>query len=191
MLKDEHTLVIGLKSGSEESYRALYDLWFSRLYQFVLRYVKSEPVTDDIVQETFLNIWIHRESINPCMSFKSYLFTIAYHFLIKELRRQLNTPLMKDYVAFCSELSTCDNETVEKLELKQFQDSLNRAKEKLSPRQRQIFELNKEGNATIAEIAASLSITEQVVRNQLSAALKIVRKELRQYPYLLLLFLSL
>lgn len=125
------------------------------------------------------------------MSFKSYLFTIAYHFLIKELRRQLNTPLMKDYVAFCSELSTCDNETVEKLELKQFQDSLNRAKEKLSPRQRQIFELNKEGNATIAEIAASLSITEQVVRNQLSAALKIVRKELRQYPYLLLLFLSL
>ncbi|HIZ90858.1 MAG TPA: sigma-70 family RNA polymerase sigma factor [Candidatus Bacteroides merdavium] len=191
MLKDEHTLVIGLKSGSEESYRALYDLWFSRLYQFVLRYVKSEPVTDDIVQETFLNIWIYRESINPCMSFKSYLFTIAYHFLIKELRRQLNTPLMKDYVAFCSELSTCDNETVEKLELKQFQDSLNRAKEKLSPRQRQIFELNKEGNATIAEIAASLSITEQVVRNQLSAALKIVRKELRQYPYLLLLFLSL
>lgn len=191
MLKDEHTLVIGLKSGSEESYRALYDLWFSRLYQFVLRYVKSEPVTDDIVQETFLNIWIYRESINPCMSFKSYLFTIAYHFLIKELRRQLNTPLMKDYVAFCSELSTCDNETVEKLELKQFQDSLNRSKEKLSPRQRQIFELNKEGNATIAEIAASLSITEQVVRNQLSAALKIVRKELRQYPYLLLLFLSL
>ena len=191
MLKGEHTLVIGLKSGSEESYRALYDLWFSRLYQFVLRYVKSEPVTDDIVQETFLNIWIYRESINPCMSFKSYLFTIAYHFLIKELRRQLNTPLMKDYVAFCSELSTCDNETVEKLELKQFQDSLNRAKEKLSPRQRQIFELNKEGNATIAEIAASLSITEQVVRNQLSAALKIVRKELRQYPYLLLLFLSL
>lgn len=191
MLKDEHTLVIGLKSGSEESYRALYDLWFSRLYQFVLRYVKSEPVTDDIVQETFLNIWIYRESISPCMSFKSYLFTIAYHFLIKELRRQLNTPLMKDYVAFCSELSTCDNETVEKLELKQFQDSLNRAKEKLSPRQRQIFELNKEGNATIAEIAASLSITEQVVRNQLSAALKIVRKELRQYPYLLLLFLSL
>lgn len=191
MLKDEHTLVIGLKSGSEESYRALYDLWFSRLYQFVLRYVKSEPVTDDIVQETFLNIWIYRESINPCMSFKSYLFAIAYHFLIKELRRQLNTPLMKDYVAFCSELSTCDNETVEKLELKQFQDSLNRAKEKLSPRQRQIFELNKEGNATIAEIAASLSITEQVVRNQLSAALKIVRKELRQYPYLLLLFLSL
>lgn len=191
MLKDEHTLVIGLKSGSEESYRALYDLWFSRLYQFVLRYVKSEPVTDDIVQETFLNIWIHRQSISPCMSFKSYLFTIAYHFLIKELRRQLNTPLMKDYVAFCSELSTCDNETVEKLELKQFQDSLNRAKEKLSPRQCQIFELNKEGNATIAEIAASLSITEQVVRNQLSAALKIVRKELRQYPYLLLLFLSL
>ncbi|WP_308552921.1 sigma-70 family RNA polymerase sigma factor [uncultured Mediterranea sp.] len=191
MLKDERTLIIGLRFGSEECYKALYDLWFSRLYQFVLRYVKSESVTDDIVQDTFLKIWVHRESIDDGMSFKSYLFTIAYHFLIKELRRQLNTPLMEEYVAFCSELSTSGNELIDNLNLEQFQDSLNRAKIKLSPRQRQIFELNKEENMSVSEIASRLSITEQVVRNQLSAALKILRKELQPYPFLLLLFLSL
>lgn len=191
MLKDEHTLVIELKSGSEESYKALYDLWFSHLYQFVFRYVKSEPVTDDIVQETFLKIWVHREGIDPGMSFKSYLFTIAYHFLIKELRRQLNTPLMKDYIIFCNEWSTSGNELIENLELEQFQEMLSRAKRKLSPRQCQIFELNKERNVSVSEIASSLSISEQVVRNQLSTALKILRKELQQYPYLLLLFISL
>lgn len=191
MLKDERTLIIGLRLGSEECYKALYDLWFFRLYQFVLRYVKSESVTDDVVQDTFLKIWVHRESIDDSMSFKSYLFTIAYHFLIKELRRQLNTPLMEEYVAFCSELSTSGNELIDNLNLEQFQDSLNRAKIKLSPRQRQIFELNKEENMPVSEIASRLSITEQVVRNQLSAALKILRKELQPYPFLLLLFLSL
>lgn len=43
---------------------------------------------------------------------------------------------------------------------------------------------------SVAEISGKLSVTEQVVRNQLSAALKILRTELRQYYPLLLLFLA-
>lgn len=67
MLKDERTLIIGLRFGSEECYKALYDLWFSRLYQFVLRYVKSESVTDDIVQDTFLKYgFIGKASMMAC-----------------------------------------------------------------------------------------------------------------------------
>lgn len=97
MTKDEHTLINEIKSGSEESYRILYDKWVSRLYNFVYQYIKSESVTDDIVQETFLKIWTNKESLNPEYSFKSYLFTIAYHFLIKELRRQINNPLLYTY----------------------------------------------------------------------------------------------
>ena len=63
-------------------------------------------------------------------------------------------------------------------------------KEKLTPRQREIFELNKEQNLSVAEIAEQLCIKEQVVRNQLSTALKIIRAELQQYSFILLLFLS-
>lgn len=47
--------------------------------------------------------------------------------------------------------------------------------------------MNKEFNISIQEIAAKLSINEQVVRNQLSAALKIIRNELKPYSYLLIL----
>ena len=59
-----------------------------------------------------------------------------------------------------------------------------------TPRQREIFELNKEQNLSVAEIAEQLCIKEQVVRNQLSTALKIIRAELQQYSFILLLFLS-
>ena len=43
---------------------------------------------------------------------------------------------------------------------------------------------------SVAEISGKLPVTEQVVRNQLAAAQKIPRMELRQYYPLLLLFLA-
>ena len=79
----EKALIEGLKSGSEPCYNRLYKLWVSRLYRFVYGYVKSESITDDIVQETFLRIWTHRAELNPELSFKSYLFTISYHLLLR------------------------------------------------------------------------------------------------------------
>lgn len=53
-----------------------------------------------------LRIWSNRANLNPDVSFKSYLFTIAYHFLLKEMRRQLNNPLMEDYVEYLNRSST-------------------------------------------------------------------------------------
>lgn len=69
-----------------------------------------------------------------------------------------------------------------------FLKELERAKQKLTPRQKEIFILSKEYNLTITEIASQLSITEQAVRNQLSAALKVLRSELSNYSYLFILF---
>lgn len=186
---DEEKLVLSLKYGSEESYSQLYRLWVSRLYRFVYGYVKSESITDDIVQETFLRIWTHKASIDPERSFKSYLFTISYHLVIKELRRQLQNPLMQEYVAYTSQLYTSDNKAAEVVEFDQFENVLRQAKDKLTPRQREIFELNKELNVPVQEIAEKLQITEQVVRNQLSAALKVIRTELEPYSYLSLLIM--
>ena len=72
----------------------------------------------------------------------------------------------------------------------QFVNALEKGKQHLSPRQRIIFEMNKEYGMSISEISEKLSITNQVVRNQLCMALKILRVELRQYYPLLLLFLK-
>ena len=83
---DERKLILSVKSGSEKAYRTLYEMWVSRLYQFVYQYVKSEETTDDVVQETFYRIWINRKKLDAESSFKAYLFTIAYHLLLMRIR---------------------------------------------------------------------------------------------------------
>ena len=176
---DEKDLIQKLKSGSTPAYKELYERWVSRLYSFVYRYVKSETVADDIIQETFLRIWSNRSGLNPESSFKSYLFTISWHLLLKELRRQLNHPSMDEYLAYQNGPSVSEEYIESNIDLEHFHTALIRAKRKLSPRQREIFELNKE----------QLSIHEQVVRNQLSAALKTIRTELQSLAFLLSIFL--
>ena len=70
-----------------------------------------------------------------------------------------------------------------------FIDKLAIAKQKLTLAQRNIFEMSREEGMSNAEIAALSDISEQTVKNHLSAALKILREELRKYNYLFALFI--
>ena len=177
-----------LRKGSYKDFTKLYELYVSRLYAFALGLTHSDVLAKDIVQETFIKVWIRREQIDPDMSFRSFLFTMAKNQLLNEFRRQANSPLFLEDIAFV-ESGECDESAIErKLSLEEFNHKLEVSKQKLSPRQRELFELSKEQGLSITEIAVKTLITEQSVRNQISQALHILRKELGNYAYLFSLF---
>ena len=186
---DEKDLIRKLQSGSTDAYRQLYNRWVSRLYRFVFGYIKSEAATDDIVQETFLRVWNNRKQLDPECSFKSYIFTISWHLLLKELRRQLNNSSMEEYLECQNSPSISEEYIINGIDYDGFCIALANAKQKLPPRQREIFELNKEHDIPVTEIAVRLSISEQVVRNQLSSALKTLRAELLGHTLLFAVYL--
>lgn len=162
-----------------------------RLYAFVLDYVKSEQIADDVVQDTFIQVWNLHQNLDPGKSFKAYLFTISYHIILRELRRQVRHPLMEQYLDYVSHLEGKMVDGMAELGFDEFTQALACAKAHLTPRQRQIFEMNKEADIPIPEIASQLNIKPQVVRNQLSAALAVIRMCLSPYDTLLfLLFLK-
>lgn len=179
-----------LNAGSYDSFTQLYDQWVARLYQFVLKIVKSESTAQDIVQDTFVKVWENHETINPEHSFKSYLFTIAYHRIADEFRKQLRHPLMPDYITFTSSMVSY-NEAEQNLSLEEFIRQLEKAKTKLSPRQRQVFEMSKEQNLSHSEIEKLMGISNQAVRNLLTAAMKTIRQELEPFAPLLILYCQL
>lgn len=146
-------------------------------------------MTEDIVQETFVKIWDNRRNIETDKSFKSYLFTISYHMVLKEFRYQVNHPQMEDYIALTNDIEFSESPDIHKIDFDYFISELDKAKLLLSPRQREIFELNKEENLSVKEIVEKLQITEQVVRNQLSTSLKIIRQKLAKSFFILLFWL--
>lgn len=184
------THIIQLKKGSYKSFTAVYDFFAPQLYAFLFSLTHSKSRSKDILQETFLKVWEKRTEIDINLSFKSYLFTIAKNRLLNELREELKSPVFSDYLDFAFFDKGVDSEIENQIDFDRFKKYLQKTKEKLSPRQRQIFELNKEEGVSIKEIADKLSITEQVVRNQLSIAIKILRTEMNKFFFLFALFFS-
>jgi RNA polymerase sigma-70 factor (ECF subfamily) len=178
-----------LIAGSYDAFTSLYNIYAPQLYAYIFSLTESRSVTSDIVQEAFIKIWVKREEVRTDLSFKSYLFTIAKNQLLNEFRRQLKNPVFSDYISLqIVEEIAAESQIEQVIDFDEFNRQLQRAKQKISPRQAQIFEMNKELGISIEEIARQLNIKEQVVRNQLSAALRTIRGEMRQFMLLFVLF---
>ena len=178
-----------LIAGSYDAFTYLYGIYAPQLYAFVFSLTASESITEDIVQETFIKVWVKREELKEDLSFKSFLFTIARNKALNEFRRQVRNPVFSDYMSLkmsgmISEEASEDNQIEKEIDFDEFNRRLQRAKKKVAPQQSLIFELNKEQGLSIEEIALKLNIKEQVVRNQLSTALRLIRSEMGKYALL-------
>lgn len=186
-MESEKKHIEGLIKGSYKDFTSLYELYAPHLFAFIFKLTRSKTQTKEILQETFIKIWTHRLQTDPEQSFKSYIFTIAKNLVLNEFRRKINNPIFSDYIEYCNSEELSENRTEQKLDFDEFNQRLQDAKKKLTPRQREIFELNKEYGLSIPEIAMRISISEQSVRNQLSAAIQQLRNEMGDYCLLLIL----
>ena len=175
---DEKQLLELLKNGSYEAYTYLYKKWVPLLFRFAYSLVKSKVTAEEIVQETFVKIWANHHTIDTDSSFKSYLFTITYHLVLREFRYRLNHPQMEDYLVLINDAAYSEQMIIQKIDFDSFLAKLQKAKSLL----------NKEDNYSVKEIAEMLQLKEQSVRNLLSASLKLIRKELEYLSFFLFLF---
>ncbi len=185
VLPNEKQHVERLISGSYKDYALLYEYYWPRLFAFIFSLTHSRQIAEDIAQETFLKIWTNHTDIDASLSFKSYLFTIAKNKLLNDLRKQINNPHLSDFIELSDNLKLSENTVEEKIDFDEFLTKIQKAKQLLSPRLLEIFQLNKEDGLSVSEISIRFSITEQSVRNQLSKAVQTIKTQFKDYDLLL------
>ncbi len=177
---EDNTLIKGIKAGSYSDFTILYHRYFSQLFGFVYKLTRSQVVTQEIVQDTFVKIWTNRETLNENNSIQSYIFTIAKNKLLDEIRNSTGNKHFEDYMQFSNALELSDNEMNKKIDLEHFNLKISLAKKVLLPRQLEIFDLYKEKGLTTQQIAEKLSISERTVKNQLSLTIKALKIEFQR-----------
>ncbi|NCU32985.1 MAG: RNA polymerase sigma factor [Candidatus Moranbacteria bacterium] len=68
-------------------YNHCVDLYSDGIYRFILKNIREEEVSKDIVQESFFRLWEKHKGIDFEKA-RSYLFTTAYHTMIDEIRKR-------------------------------------------------------------------------------------------------------
>ena len=169
----EKILIKQLVKGDNKAFRKLFDYYRNDLYKFSLSMVCSKNYAEEIVQDVFMKVWVKRKSLNPEMSFKSYLFTITRNKSIKFLKKAANDRKLREEVFYEKQkFANSIDIYVRELELESIKKE---ALDKLSPKRRIIFEMSRNENKSYEEIADELGISISTVRNQMSKSLEILR----------------
>src|SRR5690606_25986015 len=146
-----------------------------RLYRFAFGFLRSEAVSEELVQEVFTRIWENRSVLKSEYSFKSYLFTIAFNIIKKQFRREaraseyFKTRISEDF----------DLETTEKINYDSLRHYIAELVDKMPRRRREIFIKSRFEGLSIKEISEELNISHKTVENQLTDALKFLRNIIR------------
>ena len=67
-------------------YNLCADEFADGVYRFILKNIQDEDKAKDIVQDSFMKMWIRHGNISFEKA-KSYLFTTAYHTMIDDIRK--------------------------------------------------------------------------------------------------------
>lgn len=179
---DEKLLIRRLKEGDKEAFSLLYKQYWERIYAFGRLYLDRNERAEDVVQEVFVKIWESREFLREEENFKGLLFIITRNLIFNQYRKNVNEDFYKMTVLAAMEASYSVEEEIEAGDLREYIDLLIRD---LPPKRREIFDLSRKEHKTYKEIAALLQISEKTVENQISEALKYLKRNIR----LLLAFL--
>jgi RNA polymerase sigma factor (sigma-70 family) len=81
---------------TEKEYNECVTDYADKVYRFILKNLRHEEDTRDIVQSAFEKLWKNRQEVEQGKS-KSYLFTIAYHQMIDHLRKSKRIQLREEF----------------------------------------------------------------------------------------------
>jgi RNA polymerase sigma-70 factor (family 1) len=176
-LYNERELLRSIAEGDERAFFTFYNHYSLHLRPFLSKYTRSATDVEEVIQETFIKIWLNRDSLEQVEQPKAWVFTIAsrtYHDYLKkttrEKRRVLNAYKLETLVETITPF--------ERASLAEMNLAVQQAVAALSEQKRKVFVMSRERGMKPTEIAQDIGIPVGTVKNQLSAALKDIREHL-------------
>ncbi|HVI43740.1 MAG TPA: RNA polymerase sigma-70 factor [Chitinophaga sp.] len=168
-----------VRTGNLQAYEEIYERYWEPLYESAYWRLYDKAAAKDIVQEVFIYCWQKKEQIQISESVGAYLraavrFRILNHLKSEQAREKYSQLAGREL----PEITHATEESIASADLlATYQRQLQRLPEKM----RQLFIDSRDHGLSVREIAEKHSLSEQTVKNQLSAALKKLREGLGNF----------
>lgn len=178
-----------LNNGDEQAFRIIYNKMYAKVYRFAYALTKRRDQSEEVVQETFLRLWLHRADVDATRSLDAFLFTIARRLVIDMMRNATSTAALRD--SLWSTMQKENHATEEAILENNLAALVDEAVAQLPAQQQLIFKLSRDQGLTHEEIAIKLGISKNTVKNHLVSALKTLKVKLARhgFPTLLIFIL--
>lgn len=166
-------LIARLRDGEESAFRAIYEQFHGRIYRLVFSLVKEPAKTEEVVQEAFVALWLHRGNLNIEQPLYPLVYLTAKRLAIDHFRKKLLEMNAKEQVI--NQTAPYSNETEETIFLADLNRITDESIKSLPAQQQTVFILSRREGLSYDEIAQQLRISPNTVRNHMVSALKALR----------------
>ncbi len=152
---------------TEKEYNDCVTQYADNVYRFILKNLRHEEDSRDVVQTAFEKLWRNREEVDGAKS-KSYLFTVAYNGMIDHLRKVKRVQLKEEFK---------DETRITNRQMNNARAILQDALARLSETQRSLVMLKDYEGYSYDEIGKIMNLSESQVKVYLHRA----RLQLKEY----------
>ncbi len=171
-----------IKNNDFSAYEIIFNGYYKQLCGFAFTYVKNSVIAEEIAQEIFIYIWEKRNKIEIRTTLQAYLYAAVKNKCINYIKLELpRQRAMTDISEVFLSIDSPKKNDEENDELKKY---IQEAIDVLPKKCRQTFLLSRNAGMTYDEISSELGVSKKTVENQISIALKKLKKSLEKvYTY--------
>jgi RNA polymerase sigma-70 factor (ECF subfamily) len=189
--QSDETLMDGILKRDARAFEVLFDRYAEALHRHVCYMLHDETAAHDVMQETFLRVWLRAEQWDGRGALRAWLYRIATNLSLNHLRtvqRRRELPLelppdseddedMAGFVpAWMVDNSALGPEAA--IELNEQRAFYRRALARLPDDKREVFHMVHELEMSLRDAADALDIPEGTVKSRLHYARKKLGKEI-------------
>ncbi|MEW6674150.1 MAG: sigma-70 family RNA polymerase sigma factor [Thermodesulfobacteriota bacterium] len=187
---DDSKLIAAINSGQKHLFLDLVTRYQQRLYNFGLRMCRDTSDAEDLVQDTFLNVFKYLKNFRYETKFKNWLYRIASSVCIKKRRKSKFAPerelsleefIPREDAPAQTELPDWAAIPLDKLLNDELSDTIQDAIQSLPEKYRLVIVLRDIEEFSTEETAQILKISPANVKVRLHRARLFLKEKLQEY----------
>lgn len=175
--KDIAEIVARVKKKDADAFVELYNNMYQQIYFLALSIIKDQYLAQDVVQETFINVYNSIHTLNNDMMFIAWIDRITYNCALKMIAKNGEVSLDKEIVEKVIP-STNNEEPLEMVLSKEESQTMMDLILELSPEYRTTLILKYYEGMKLEEIASCMECSVGTVKSRLSRGKSALRKNI-------------
>ena len=174
----EEILVEQLKKGSRAAFDALYEKYRDQAVRTAYLITGNLADSEDIVQDTFVKIYLHSNKLQNNSGFKAWMMRILVRTAWRASKKKKRE--FPDEEAVCGMEDRTEPSSLDKVMQHEDAKRLSAVVRSLPAKQRTVVVLYYYNGLNVGEIAGTLGIMEGTVKSRLHTARKNMKKALEE-----------
>ncbi|EHQ25928.1 RNA polymerase sigma factor [Mucilaginibacter paludis] len=162
-----------MQHDDEQAFAVVVHRYRKQLYRQIYKRLGSEDDTKDLLQEIYLSLWNNRSTLVIKDSLLPYLSRAAHYTIVDQYLFRKKRTALEVSLALMDEPAYSPVEDI--IMADDLKKEFERELEKMPLTVQHVFRLSRNEGLSVKEIAVTLNLSEQTVKNYISAALQALR----------------